>query len=646
MSLLRDTWQHGAALHVTEGGLARVSGVSHGADAQQLESIAEGLRLQGQRTTAVGDELASAAAVLREAWAGPDSEVLLHRADHLRPTVADAGDGLTRFAGRLDAQAQQQRAASGEGSSRRGSTESMVPGGGAAFAGRSASGRLAAQGGRPLSDRRDGGPTRSGTGPLMQAMTYSHDGGGAGRDHVIEDGATNGQGGDGPAVSATTTGEKKAGPVTVTQGSTVAVSDEGVDAQGRSVRTTTVTTTTEASVEIEKKLKGTGAGGGTAVGTEGSYSVTGPSDGSFDPTQYSPLDPTALPEGASISLDARAYGSWGLESAFRGLELELGGTTGVGNGVEIVRGEGDTVIVTISDEQYREAMTRLGYGPVSAGASSSMSTGEGVEVTFDMSDPAAQQAYYDMVFGGRMPEPSTSGVSDVAQVQVLDISRSNDLAIEVGALEAGVSDERSMSAVQRTHADGTTTVDWSGDANNGSVVSGSAQYDAAGNYDEAGSTYQVRVDSVDPSVATTFNDAYAGQPTTVTGEQNVVISYDHADLQSMRSQAADTAAARITAYPDEFPDFPDAGGTVTGEQVLAYIEANPDRAGDVISPLSSGTATGQVLTAQNDREIMQAISNNPQGVVAWHSDLGTAHYSETGQRITPVGEVTSHGSSG
>lgn len=611
-----------------------MTGLSHGADADRLDAIGTALARQGERIGAVGDQMGSAMLVLRDAWMGPDTEAMLGQAEVLRPSIADAGHVVSAFGLRLREEAQQQRQASGAlgptpvtgGASLAGRR-----GGAEIFGGRRASGTAGLAGGAP-------DLTGSGS-PLLStvAATPRADGGGGdGRNHTIEE-------------SEDQTGEVKRpgsvnlsdttdmGVVERTDSVTLSTSEEEVGADGESVQTTSISASSELTAELDALLLSLGV----TTGAEISYSVTGPVDGSFDPKDATPYDPSTLPEGASITMDAKTYAALGIETSLKGLTLELAGESGVNHQVEITKGEGDLVTVTVSDQAYRDGMMSVSRGPVEGELGTSFSSGNGKEVTFDLSDPAARQAYYEMVYGGQIPDAETSGVTDIADVQVMSYESAMRANLDAGPVDLSVGDGKDSALVSRTFADGTSEVQVTSEGGNGATIHTTNAFDADGNVDPAGSAYEIRVDSVDPDTANYYNNLYAGEQTSISTEQNVVISYTDADLQTMRSQAAEARAQHITDNPDFYPNFPNDGTPVTGDEVLAYLEANPDKAIDVTTGLTGGQATEDILLAQSNEEILLAMANHPQGALVWQTELAT-DYAGTGGLVDPVGEVTSH----
>lgn len=601
-----------------------MTSLTHGADAGRLREIASTMRGEGARVQEVGDQLGPLSGMLQEAWGGPDAEHLLSQVEMLRPSIATTGATLIAWAEDLRGQADQQTAGSGEVGGAGGSlTRGDVTDGVRKFAG--LTGKLSA-------------PTSGGPGSGWP--------GGGALSNAIGDGPQTDPGQISQPGWVSNSDEAKLGPdngfkAKVTATETVGVSKESVDSEGRSVQTTTVTGTVEGTVGASgDDKKGTGGSFSVGGGTEVSYSVTVPVG--VDPTTIDPLDPGSWPPGTSVRFTEEFYVALDAGVSFRGLMTEAGYDAGERGYVEVSKGDGDQVVVLVGDEEFARASQSVGLGTsdlnVKAGASSGFSHGTAHEVTLDLGTEQGRQAYRDLVAGGAPPTAGDPGVVDVADLTVFDASKSIDISGTAGDVSAGGNlSEWKAGGVQRVHADGTTTLEWTG-TQSGIDVSGVARFDTDGNPILTESTYQFRLEGVSPEDAQLYNDAYLGENVTPTADNNVVLDLTNGDLRRMKTQAATTTAEMINANPDAYPDFPGAGeGPVTSADVLNHCRDNPDAATDLGG---SWTATQQILTAQSDQEILRTMMATG-GPLEFQRELGVDYYSATGERITPVGEVTS-----
>lgn len=599
-----------------------MTGVTHGADVTRLRDIATTMQGQGQRVQEIGDGLVPLAAMLQEAWGGPDAEHLLTQVEGLRPTIASTGATLVAWAQQLSGQADQQ-AAAGETGGAGGSGAPGGAGGANSFVGVSASGRAPA-GGAGLAG---GSPLLGGEGgfPLASAI------------------------GDGPQ---TDPGEKKAagsvsygrsaetGAYTVTDNATVSVSGESVDAEGRSVQTTEITLDRKGAVELGKEMEGTGASVEGYTGAEVGYSVTAPVG--VDPLSIDPLRPETWPEGVSVRFDEGFYAGYGMESTFRGLVVGMGQETGTGHYVEISKGAGDQVVVQVGDERFTRASSEVGFGTdeanVKVGADNGVSSGTAHEVVIDRSTPEGQALLRDLFYGGKVPAAGDAGVVDIAELKVFSADASIGGSGTVGDVTAGTTlAEWNSAGVQRTHADGTTTMEWSG-LQSGTQVGGVATFDANGDIIEGKSTYYMRLEGVSPEAAAQYNNFYLDDPGTPAHDNNVVLNLTHGDISQMKTQAAQTQAAMINANPEYYHDFPGASdGNVTASDVLRHCKDNPDAVIDLGGP---HTATQVILTSGSDAEVLRAMMATG-GPLEFQTELAVDYHNAKGERIDPVGEVTS-----
>lgn len=604
-----------------------MTGVTHGADTTRLRDIATTMRGQGQRVQEIGDELVPLAAMLQEAWGGPDAEHLLTQVEGLRPTIAGTGATLVAWAEELRGQADQQAAGSGEGGGG-GAGGSGAPGGAGganAFAGVSTSGRARA-GGAGLAT---GSPLLAGEGGLPLT-------------NAIGDGPQTDPGEKTQPGSVSNSDTKEAGKVIkgqVTATETVDVSKEFVDSEGRSVQTTTVSARVEAGVGGEAGGKGTGGSFGAGGGTEVSYEVTAPVG--VDPMSIDPNDPASWPPGTSVRFSEEYFAAFEAEARFRGIIAGAGYEFGTEGYVEISKGSGDQVVVQVGDAEFLRASSELGVGTpdlnAKAGASSETSSGTAKEVTIDLST-AEGRATFDDVMIGKPPSADAPGVVDVADLTVFDASKSLGVSGTAGDFSAGGTlSEWSASGVQRTHADGTTTMEWSG-LQSGTQVGGVATFDANGDMIDGKSTYYMRLEGVSPEAAAQYNELYLNDPGTPAHANNVVLNFTHGDIAQMKTQAAQTQAAMINANPGYYHDFPGASdGNVTASDVLRHCENNPDAVIDLGGPNS---ATQVILTSGSDAEVLRAMMATG-GPLEFQNELAVDYYTAKGERIDPVGDVTS-----
>lgn len=624
-----------------------MTGVTHGADAVRLRDIATTMRGQGQRVQDIGDELVPLAAMLQEAWGGPDAEHLLTQVEGLRPSIAGTGATLVAWAEELRGQADEQAAGSGE-SGGAGGPGGQGGGGANPFAGLRAQGG-APTGGNPLLGGA-GNPLRGEGGvPLTNAFTREAGGGKEEPPQAIGEGSQVDRGRNiqpGFTTNTDTPGSDKPGlKVRMTGTETVETSPEFVDSEGRSVQTSTLTVRVEAGLVGEAGGKTTGGGFSGTGGTEVSYSVTAPVG--VDPATIDPTDPASWPPGTSVRLNEDYFVALQGDVRFRGLLASAGIESGSGAFVEVSKGDGDEVTVLVGDSEFSRASTSLGIGSTEANAqvtaSSGVTTGTAKEVTLDLSTPAGQEAYRGILEDGSIPAADSAGVVDVADVTVLNASRSLGASGTLGDITmGGTLSSWEVGGVQRTHADGSTTLEWSGQSA-GTQVGGVATFDPDGNMIVEDNTYYMRMEGVDPATAGNYNRNYLDRDVSPTTEQNVVLTLTHDDLTAMRSQAAVTQANMINANPQDYPDFPiPADGSVSATDVLRHCEDNPDA---VFELGGADSATQLILGAQSDQEILRGMmAKDP---LLYQQELATDYYTYNDrERVRPVGEITSQRSSG
>lgn len=601
-----------------------------------LREIATALRGQGARVQEIGDGLSPFAQVLEGAWSGLDSARLLADVDQLRPAVASVGSTLIAWADELRAQADEQTQASGEAGGAGGR-------GGPGSSERSRRSEEVVDDVTDLANRTmgDGHPQGQGMrNPWLAGMDrprYGNDSPPDAEPRNVIDGP---QGGDEARTGSTSHSTSAGDGAKVSRTTSGSTTDAGVDAQGRGLQTTTVSGTSEVSAEVGKKIGRIGVDGKVLAGTESKWSVTGP-DGT-DATSVNPLDPEGMPEGTSVRLGNSWYTGHDLDASYRAITLSMGEKSGTEHYIEVTRGDGDEVTVLVGDDEFDKAKSALGIGndkasgQVSAG--SSFTEGKAKEVTFDLSTQEGQDAYNRLVLLGKEPRAGDPGVKDIADIEAFSGSRSTGASAKLFDQTFGSSDSNwNAGGLTKHHADGAETVEWSG-KDGRTQVGGSTHYDPDGSIDRDKTTYYLRERDVEPEVARLYNQ-YQGSDAAPSGRQNVAISVTPTDLEAMRYQAAETQAAKINNEPEWYRGSDiDTGKTWSADDVLDYVEGNPERARS-LQPLAP--ASVQLLEAQNDDEMLRAMAaRNP---VEFQNDLAAEHHAQTDTIKSHRGTVTSTG---
>lgn len=617
-----------------------MTGVTHGGDAARLREIATVLRGEGLRVKELGDGLGPFAQVLEGSWSGPDSAALLADVEQLRPAVASVGATLIVWADELRAQADEQTQASGEagGAGGRG-----APGGSE----RSRRSEEVVDDVRDLANRIMGDGDRQDQGmrnPLLAGLDrprYGNDSPPDAEPRNVIDGPKRGD----EARTGSTSHSTSAGDgVKVSRTTSGSTTDAGVDAKGRGLQTTTVSGTSEVSAEVGKKIGRVGVDGKVLAGTETKWAVTGP-DGT-DATSVNPLDPEGMPEGTSARLGSSWYRGHNLDASYRAITVSMGEKSGTEHYIEVTRGEGDEVTVLVGDDEFDKAKSALGLGndKVSGqlSADSSFTEGKAKEVTFDLSTQEGQDGYNRLVLLGKEPQAGDPGVKDVADIEAFSGSRSTGASVKLFDQTYGSTDSNwNAGGLSKHHADGGETVEWSG-KDGRTQVGGSTHYDPDGSIDRDKSTYYLRERDVEPEVARTYNQ-HQGSDAAPSGRQNVAISLTPTDLEGMRYQAAETQAAKINNEPEWYRGSDiDTGKTWTADDVLNYVEGNPEKAQSLATQSGLNTpASVQLLEAQNDDEMLRAMAvRNP---VEFQNDFATEHHAQTGNIKGHRGTVTSTG---
>lgn len=614
-----------------------MTGVTHGADAERLLEVVDGLRGQGERVREIGDALMPLAGVLQESWGGQDCEALVADVQELRPGVASIGATLLAWADVLRGQAEQQTKAS-DGP---GAAERRGPSGGSERSRRS---QEAMDDVRDLADRIMGEGDRQDQGvrnPLLGALDPGSRPGRQGGGDASGVDPFDLLFGDkfpvyeGPKVSRSKSLGKG---VSIEASGSATRDDAGLNDEGQQLETTTVTGKAEVSAEGGKRIGKAGLDVKGFAGTENTYSVTGVKGSNL--TDANPFDPEGMPEGSRIRLSSEWYAGYELDAKYKNLVFEMGSTTGKEHYVEIIRGEGDLVTVRVGNQKFDEAMgaTGLGLGPASVTLDNGGTTYSGTanEVTFDLSTQEGQDAYDQFVLGGKVPPADATGVVDVAKVEAFGGSKDVGVSARWGdkALSAAWVDNDIYGGATTTHADGTQTVAWSS-RNGREGMDGEFTLDKSGDVVPGSQEVRARRVGVDASVVEDYSRLVHGSDANYSGNQNVVITYTHEDLQALREQAAEFTAQELNANPGwRGPAFDDRQDW-TAAEVLAQVDRDDAARGTLRGVVSNSEF---VVGARTDKEIVRALAHDPIDV---QQDIAR-DYRATGKEPAPIGKVTVH----
>lgn len=409
-------------------------------------------------------------------------------------------------------------------------------------------------------------------------------------------------------------------PVQVTAGATYEVGDALVDENGVAWQTFETEFTLQQSASTENFLKGmnkTGAAddlvgidqpksgkGGPNLDYEvytsakARQTVTVPAGQDISAGVPNIVQPLAMAEGVSVSMGSGVYAGYNVEAEWRAFLASINQEQGVETSMAVTRMEGDTVRVSIGAADLISQASAFGLGAeglsVQLASSFEQSDYQLNQFDFDLSDPAAQQAYYRLVLAGQEPPEQTVKESAVITGERAESKKGWKIDLAAISLELGVS-ESALDISEQVNDDGTSTVNVVSDRNGQTRVY-TAQLDSAG--EVVDEDFQLRIQNASPEQVAFYNDKYARvtDPERPSGAQNMVLSWDADDMANFRHEALERAAVRFTrdrdgAYSTFFPDAAIAGRPVTGADVEAWLTKTPQGDAELALQVAFGNST-------------------------------------------------------
>lgn len=604
--------------------------LTQGADVARLRQIAVAMGAQANRVHGVAAEIIAYSHVLETTWRGPDAERLVADVVSTQGQAEAAGQALRRFAQQAIEQADQQEQASGGVSGGSAGTRDL-PG---------------QPGPPPASDGPDRGLVADGANALRNGLGIARDGLGRAADALrdaIENGdaATRVDGGvthppaDPDAIGTVNVapnligdddGTRQAPPerpgtstLTVkplppphtilvpekrhTSGITLkpeaqisrTTSSPWVDAEGYTMQSSRYSAQFELAVEVRANSAALGLEAEQYIGGRLALDITART-GTLDGPIH-PLDPLALPEGASMTLDGETYHGLGLEARFLALAIASDMESGAGFSVTIERGEGDLVTVLAGPDAYKKGVTTLGIPdtPLKVEAVQRYDEASLHKVTFDLSTSAGREAYNAMIFGAQLPDSTGPGVSEVSTVRSEKVTGSL-----LGA-------EGDVGRLTEYRSDGSSTNHWSSDFGRNKIT-GEEHYDTNGDLIPEKSVTRFTMPNVHQDVANNYNNSQDSSHR-VDSAQNVVLEYSADDLAGLRDDAQKVIAGRINAGGKDFYPgmFEGSGGPVT-QQDVQRILANPDNRSALGLGLDDPVL--QLASATDDASTVKALDSH------------------------------------
>ena len=360
---------------------------------------------------------------------------------------------------------------------------------------------------------------------------------------------------------------------------TLKASNITVDANGKEWQTVSIINDARLTARGEATLKGVKIGAEGFAGNKVTYAVTVPPSSTKDLLNGEPpnvLDPTSIPVGGNVTLNAQAYAGYGLDAGYKLLKTENKYSVGEDVSTAVVRLPDGKVRVLVGPSTIIEESLKatLGTSTFNIGAyiDNKYTDYHLKQADFDITSPGGQSAYYAMVLTGSTPKNDGNGVSNLATVEGEKYYHRSGLTGTLGPLSGKlILNGTDQNYAVTEYANG--NVLYTDTATQGDVtISASQMTDYSGNILNDQSSYQLRLRNVDPKTVDKFNHLYGHSMATVNGNQNMVLNFTADDYQRLESQAYVILADRINKDSNWDGYF---GHKATPDDIRGYIaEAN------------------------------------------------------------------------
>lgn len=256
-----------------------------------------------------------------------------------------------------------------------------------------------------------------------------------------------------------------------------------------------------------------------SVGSRGRYKVALPQGDGTDPRLVNPLDPTSIPPGGSVILDAQQFVGTQMEARFRNIATQSQLTEAQGASYRVDRLSDGRVRVTTGPNEAVEAFKGVGFSAgklsVMAGRQDALGQSSVRSATFDLQQPEGRAAYQQFIESGRM-DASTPGVQDLATIERLGMSSQTRLKLGYDdALAVDLAGQRNAGDLVRIRRDDGShtermTLDYSGNL----PMTRIRAFGADGQEDITQRRYEFRIDLADHpqgrQIASMINAALSG----------------------------------------------------------------------------------------------------------------------------------------
>lgn len=325
---------------------------------------------------------------------------------------------------------------------------------------------------------------------------------------------------------------------------TLKSSNVTVDSDGNEWQTVSVINDAKLTARAEAKLKDVKLGAEAFTGNKVTYSVTVPPSETKNLLAGEPpniIDPSSIPVGGNVTLNAQAYAGFGLDASYKLLKAENKYSVGEDISTAVVRLPGNKVRVIVGPSKIIEQSLKASLGTgdlnIAAYVDDKYTDYHLKQADFDISSPAGQSAYYQMALAGQTPTSDGNGVSNLGTVEGSKYYHRAGLSGTLGPLSGKLPlSGRDQNYAVTEYANGNTL--YSDTATENDVtISANQMTNYKGEIINSQSSYQIRLRNVDPKLVSQFNRTYGHQDVSVDGNQNMVLTMTPDDFQRLESQS-------------------------------------------------------------------------------------------------------------
>ncbi len=300
----------------------------------------------------------------------------------------------------------------------------------------------------------------------------------------------------------------------------------------------------------------------SSTGVRGRYLVSLPAGhDATDAARVNPFDPTSIPLGGRVTMDAQAFQGTALEASFRHIATQTQLTEAAGASYRVDRVDDTHVRVSMGPNQAVSAFNGVGVagGGVSAMLGRQDALGHSTlrTATFDLAQADGQAAYAHFVGTGEIAA-QTPGVAAAATVERLGMSSQTRLQLGIGeALSADLGGARNAGEVVRTRFEDGSHVDARRVEYSGNVPMTRLSVHAPdGTENVDARRYEFQFDLRNPPHAGNLpgmlNTALTGDPERegpVQAGDNLTLRFSEAQMRTLMEQTQALSQATPTADP-------------------------------------------------------------------------------------------------